>query len=292
MDKKCKIIIFSDIHYMDKRPKKIDYNFNRKLTQYSITILEKLIDKINNMHKPDVVINLGDLIEDTLNKERDLKNLEYIWKRLSGIRYPFYSAIGNHDLRSMKSIKEVTEIMGYKYSTFSINMNGYHFVILSTDIRNEVGTENGGIFKTHYVSEQDIKWLKEDLEKNKLPCIICTHFGLAEDDMIGNYWFSSYPELGLLKNRKEVKNIIRNDKNILAIFSGHQHWTKFLEEEGIKYYQLGSLIENIEENGIKQFQFGPLTEKIEGNGKPDGVYFEVNIENKNVEVIEHHIQIT
>ncbi len=86
-----------------------------------------------------------------------------------------------------------------------------------------------------------------------------------------------------------MKDIIKNDKNILAIFSGHQHWTEFLEEDGVKYYQLGSLVENIEDNGIKQFKFGDLTEDIKGEGKPDGVYFEVNIENKNLEVIEHNI---
>lgn len=129
------------------------------------------------------------------------------------------------------------------------------------------------------------------MKKNNLPCIICTHLGLAENDMIGNYWFSSEPELGLMKNRKEIKNIIKNDKNILAVFSGHQHWTEFLEEDRIKYYQLGSLTENIEKNGIGEFKFGPLMEKVKGNGKPDGVYFEVNIESKNVEVIEHHIQL-
>ena len=258
--KRCKIIIFSDIHYIDKRPEKIDYNFNRKLTQYSIPILEKLIDKINNFYKPDIIINLGDLIEDTLSKERDIENLKYIWNKLKSIKYPFYSVIGNHDLRSMDSIKEVTEIMAYKHSTFSININDYHFVILSTDIRDKECTENGGILKTHYVSDKDLKWLKEDLNKNNLPCIICTHFGLAENDMIGNYWFGSEPELGLMRNRKQVKDIIKKDKNILAIFSGHQHWTQTLEEDGAKYYQLGSLTENIE--------------------------------NENVKVIEHHVQLT
>lgn len=119
-----------------------------------------------------------------------------------------------------------------------------------------------------------MNWLKEDLNKNNLPTIICTHFGVAEDDMKGNWWFESCPEDALLGNRKELKEIIKNNKNILAVFSGHQHWTKFIKEDGISYYVLGS-----------------MTENINGDGIPDGVYFIVNYDEKNIEVIEKHIRL-
>lgn len=83
--KKCKIVLFTDIHYLDKRPEKINFALNRKLTQYAIPILEKLTDKINNNLKPDISINLGDLIEDTYNHDRDIANLNYIWQQLQAI---------------------------------------------------------------------------------------------------------------------------------------------------------------------------------------------------------------
>ena len=67
---KCKLIIFSDIHYLDKRPKKLDFDLRRKLTQYSVEIIDKLINKINE-EKPDLSICLGDLIEDTSNHDKD-----------------------------------------------------------------------------------------------------------------------------------------------------------------------------------------------------------------------------
>ena len=38
-EKKCKLIVFSDIHYLDKRPEKIDWVLARKLTQYGDEIL-------------------------------------------------------------------------------------------------------------------------------------------------------------------------------------------------------------------------------------------------------------
>lgn len=273
-NKKCKIVLFTDIHYLDKRPEKINFALNRKLTQYAIPILEKLTDKINNNLKPDISINLGDLIEDTYNHDRDIANLNYIWQQLQAIKKPFYSTVGNHDLRIMNTREEVENLMGYDHSTFSVDINGYHFILLGMELRHDLGLERGGIFKAQYISKEDIRWLRNDLEKNELPCLIFTHFGLAEDKMQGNFWFEKHPEYALLKNRNDIKEIIKQDKNVLAVFSGHQHWTKKLQEDGLTYYVLGSLTENINNDGI-----------------PDGVYFEVNLENRNMEVIEHHILI-
>ena len=113
------------------------------------------------------------------------------------------------------------------------------------------------------------------MNKNKLPCLIFTHFGLAEDKQVGNYWFEMEPEVGLLGNRQIIKDIIKKDDNIIAIFSAHQHWTKTIDEEGKRYYILGSISENINNDGI-----------------PDGVYFEVNLEGKKINVKEHHIKIS
>ena len=270
---KCRLIVFSDIHYLDERPNKLDFNLSRKLTQYSLEIIEKLINIINK-RKPDVSICLGDLIEDTFNHDKDIINYTYIWNILKKINIPFYSVIGNHDLRTMNSRKEIEEIMGYKNATFSFDLNGYHFIILTTDIREDLGGNDGGIYKAQCMSEKEIDWLKEDLIKNRLPCIIFTHFGLAEDKQIGNYWFEKNPEDGLMNNRQEVKEIIKSDDNVIAIFSGHQHWTKQLKEDGKNYYVVGSLTDNIDMLGI-----------------PDGIYLEVELTDRNVKIIEKHIKV-
>ena len=199
---------------------------------------------------------------------------------------------GNHDLRTINSRKTLEEIMGYENATFSFDLNGYHFVMLSTDTNENVDIDKEEInkllktvdgstekevkslFKTQYVSDREIEWLKNDLNNNKLPCIIFSHFGIAEDNQEGNYWFSKAPELGLLSNRKQIKDIINEDENVIGVFTAHQHWTKKITEDGKDYYILGSLTENINNDGV-----------------PDGVYFEVNLEEKNVEVLEKHIKI-
>lgn len=273
MKNKCKLIIFSDIHYLDKRPEVLDNNLSRKLTQFSIPIIDKLIDEINT-YNPDVCICLGDLIEDTFDHDKDVTNFTYIWNKLKKINAPFYSVLGNHDLRTMNSRKELEIIMGIENATFSINLNNNHFIILSSDIREDLGEKDGGIYKAQCISEDEIDWLKKDLSKNKLPCIIFTHFGLAEDKQTGNYWFNNEPQAGLLSNRNVIKEIIKSDNNVIVVFSGHQHWTKQLQENKINYYVVGSLIENIDMLGI-----------------PEGVYLQIELESGNIKIRKKYVKI-
>lgn len=269
-----KIVMFSDLHYAPEKSINDSSGTDRKLIEHSEALLEKLTYEINNVIKPDLVLNLGDLVEDFNDHDKDIANLNYIWKKLKKINPPFYSCIGNHDMCSMTSRNEVERIMEYDYSTFSFDISGMHVIMLGTNINNELGTDDGGILKTQFISNEDFEWLEKDLRNNKLPTIICLHFGVAEDDMKGNWWFESCPETALLGNRKELKQIIKQHSNILAVFSGHQHWTKHLIEEGISYYVLGSMTENINNDGI-----------------PDGVYFVIEFDNEKIEVIEQHIRL-
>ena len=50
---------------------------------------------------------------DFYDHDKDIINLKYIWEKFKKIKVPFYSYIGNRDLRSMSSRKEVEEIMEY-----------------------------------------------------------------------------------------------------------------------------------------------------------------------------------
>lgn len=275
----CKLILFSDLHYAQKSQIIPGSNAEkRKLVHFTEPLVNKLIYKINTSIHPDAVITLGDLIEDCCNHDNDITNLKYIWNILKKIESPFYSITGNHDLRTMYSRKEVEEIMEYNHSTFSKDVNGYHLVFLGLDVNCNLGKDlslsEGGIIKTHFLSNNDLEWLRNDLKQNRLPSIVFVHYGIAEDTMEGNWWFEKCPHYALLGNRKELKEILKEDKNLLAVFSGHQHWTKKIVEDGIPYYIIGSLTENINMDGI-----------------PDGVYFEVDINGKNLTVTEHHLKL-
>jgi len=267
-----KLAIFSDIHYCPDISQGFHNGFQRKLVEHSLPIMNKLINEINT-NNFDAAICLGDYIQDVFDRGQDIVNLTYINKLLDDIKTPLYKVPGNHDLRTL-TMEDIKKVFGYENLTYSKDIDGYHLIFLSVTADYGKSTDHGGIDRTQYLSNEDLKWLEDDLNTNELPAIIFTHFGVAEDSMQGNFWFNIHTENALLKNRKELKSIIEDDKNILGVFSGHQHWTKDINENGVQYHILGSLTENLNNDGI-----------------PDGVWLEVDIVGTDLNIIEHHIKI-
>lgn len=262
---KVKILVFADVHYFAGDIETAVFNRKIKLVEYALPLLDELIRRSNEEYMPDVCVNLGDIIQDTQKHDEDIEALEFMFSRLSLFNCPCYSILGNHDLKMMDSTKEVESLLGYERSTYSLDTRGYHLVFLTTEVRPELGLARGGCYKTQYLSDSDLEWLRKDLSDNKLPTVIFTHFALAEDD-------TKPDECLFMKNREDVKEVIRNDKNILAVISGHQHDTKTIVEDNVPYYLLGS-----------------LTGSHENPGKPDGVYFEIELEGGEITVTKKNI---
>lgn len=272
INNELKLVIFSDLHYLDPDHKEWS---GRKLTWLAEPLLYKLFEKVEKI-RPDACIFLGDHIEDTgEGAEKDMANLQFVRDMFSACPVPLYAIPGNHDLFSAYSREKVEDIMGYGHSTFSIDLKGYHLIFLGLDLRPVTGEKDGGISRTQFISTDDMRWLERDIWETNGPCILFNHFGIAEDNMCGNWWFKSCPETALLANRGELKEILRvNKEKILGMFCGHQHRTKFIDEDDIKYCVVGS-----------------LTESIENDGKPDGMYMEVTIKDSEMQVMEKHLRL-
>lgn len=259
-----KIVIFADLHYYGGDIKTAVFNTKKKLVQYALPLLHALTERINQT--ADICVNLGDLIQDMNDKQKDIECLRLMFGELKKIQPPCYSVLGNHDLKMMDTVGEVEEVMGY-VSTYSVDVGGYHLVFLTTEIRPELGLGRGGCFKAQYLSDVHLTWLRNDLAKNQLPCVVFTHYGLAEDASLEDGCM-------FMKNRADVKEILRADGNVKAVFSGHQHITKAIVEDGIPYYVLGSLTACSAQPGV-----------------PTGIYFEVELCDGAVSVTEQHIAI-
>lgn len=260
-----KIAVFADLHYFGGDLETALFNKSRKLVQFALPLLERFSEMLRE-EKVDFCINLGDLIQDDNDKQKDIDCLKMLFEKLENLPCPCYSVFGNHDLKMMETVEEVEAIMGGR-STHSLDAGGYHFVFLTTEVRPELGLARGGCYKAQYLSDDTLVWLENDLAKNTLPCILFTHYGLAEDAEIED-------ECMFMANRAEVKEIIKNDKNIVAVFSGHQHRTKQHEEDGIPYYLLGS-----------------MTARGDAKGVPCGVYFDLTLENGGVQVETKYLSL-
>ena len=259
-----KLLVFGDLHYYGGEEN--TFVSPRKLVKFALPMLDKLIETAE-LEKVDAVVNLGDIIQDTNNKEKDIESLEFMFGQLKRFKCPCYSILGNHDMKMMDSAQEVEKIMCYENSKYSLDIDGFHLVFLSTDVFPERGIDRGGSYKTQTLSEESVEWLKKDLENNTLPCILFTHFPLAEYDAIKD-------ECMFLKNRAEVKAFINEDKNIKAVFSGHQHSPKVVEENGLTHYIVGS-----------------PTSCFTGDGVPMGIYRMIETDKDNIVISEHFIEL-
>ena len=235
-----KLLVFTDLHYFGGKEKL--FNTKRKLVEFAEPMLDKLIE-IARDEKVDLVINLGDIIQDTNDKALDLDCLSYMFGRLKEFPCPVYSVLGNHDLKMMDTVDEVASLIGQNPASFSTELDGYHLVFLSPELHPELGTARGGSYKTQFIGEDTLAWLKSDLEKVTLPTLIFTHFPLAEDSRVQD-------ECMFLKNRDAVKEILLDSKCVKAAFVGHQHTPRFVEEDGIPYYIVGSPTVSLLEDGI------------------------------------------
>ena len=64
-----KLCVFADIHYIDIIP---NWPVKRKLVEFADCLTDKLIEKINNEIKPNIVIFLGDFIQLDYEKTRTI----------------------------------------------------------------------------------------------------------------------------------------------------------------------------------------------------------------------------
>ena len=230
-----KITIFADVHYFGADIKEATFDHIEKPVRYALPLLDWLIE---NTLDSALAISLGDVIQDTIEKKRDLRALRFMLDRLEGFKCPCYSVLGNHELKMMDSTEEVEEFLGYK-GTYSIDKEGWHLVFLSPETRPELGLGMGGSYKAQYLSEKTLAWLEDDLTKNSLPTMLFTHYAVAEDPSVkGEYNF--------MKNRRELKEILARHKEVKAVFSGHQHRARSITEGDIDYYVIPSLISDLD----------------------------------------------
>lgn len=179
----------------------------------------------------DFIIELGDFCRlDSASKVyRD------IWNRFKGDKY---HAIGNHDL-DRYSVDEYARGMGMPNRYYSFDKGKFHFIVLDGNnysdgksIHHYDHANYGKYPFSHhsYLDEQQLEWLKKDLQSTNLKTVIFTHQSIDTE----------------LKNGQEVRSILEQEnkragfKKVVLSFSGHNHsnYTKVIN--GITYMQINS----------------------------------------------------
>jgi len=270
-----KFAIFNDTHI---GPITSGYKFGvqRKVMREGETLVKEFVRKMNEEDHPEFVVNLGDSIEDVNDKAKDIISYKKFLSLLSPLKYPLYHLIGNHDVRTLTQ-EEIASILRYEKMYYSFDRGGYHFIALSFEMTEDHTYDLTAI--SAQIPEKQIEWLKDELLMTDKPCIIFVHYGLADDDMKGNFWFEKDPYHAMLGNRKEIRKILEESGKVKAVISAHQHWNKMHVHNDVPYFTITSMIENTHNDGIAsgantiiELDFEKIIVNVRGNDPVKYVY--------------------
>lgn len=194
-----------------------------RLLGSSEKLLIDAVSQINEIKDLDFVLATGDLVDIPEEKLVD----KYIEITMS-LKYPLYVLLGNHDvsvnggLGKKGFIKKFNETEDAK--SFPDNMTYYSFspnekfTIICLD-----GTTEKIITAHGQIDDEQLNWLKEELEANKDKYIIVAlHFPLVEPYKSKTHFFVE-------PDRTKLLDLLNSYKNVIGVFTGHYHASRLFK---------------------------------------------------------------
>lgn len=185
--------------------------------------------------KVDFCVELGDFCPPG---ERNLKDKQYILKKIALSGIPFYHVLGNHDMdKNCKA--DVLNNIGAADTHLSFDCGGVHFITLDAcfyKFGDKYYPYDHGNYKNApenvllpVLPQSELDWLKKDLAKAKYPSVIFTHQSLIES------------RAGI-KNAENFRMVAKNSPNgvVLAV-CGHEHVDRLEKKDGTHYLCLNSM---------------------------------------------------
>jgi len=195
-------------------------------------MMKKFVDEATERNA-DFIIQLGDFVRPD---EAGQKLLDE-WNKFKG---PRYHVLGNHDTEH--GGKElIMKFQGQEEKYYSFDCGNYHFIVLDTNYA-KVGTKyieygsaeyDRSLFSC-YVSEEQLEWLKKDIDSTDKRCFVFTHATLS----VGNWTVYNMTKLRSVfwaANEKAGYN------KVTMCFSGHDHADEYQFMGGIHYMIVNSM---------------------------------------------------
>jgi 3',5'-cyclic AMP phosphodiesterase CpdA len=185
--------------------------------------LQQFITEMNKV-KPDFILQMGDFC---VPKPENQAIMD-IWNQFKG---PKYHVIGNHDVDGGFNHDQVVSFWNAKGKYYSFDTNGYHFVVLNANEKRPPGEIKG---YPRSILQEQLNWMKQDLDTTKLPVIVFCHQGI-DNDMDGVY------EGDMIRVAFERANQKAGFKKVRLVLSGHNHENYLNTYNNIHYLQINSM---------------------------------------------------
>ena len=173
----------------------------------------------------DFIIQLGDFC-----RPYDY-NLGFmsIWNSFPGKKL---HVIGNHEMDGGFSREEVVDYLNMPGKYYSLDLKGFHLVILDGNDVDPSPERPGGYAR--YIGKEQLDWLAGDLAQTDLPTLIFSHQGLDND--LGGITNATTTRLVLEQANREA-----GFQKVQLAFSGHHHQDYYNQINGIHYVQINSM---------------------------------------------------
>lgn len=264
-----KLLLLTDIHAW------ADTNYpNRKWAAYincfGSTFESSVLALQEAARLVDIVVNLGDFIHQT-SREDDITQYKSWIKLLDSLGKPVLHVAWNHDLVYLE--REILASLWYTERLYYFrDIGGYRHIVLDG---NREGNKNGIIIdrnQRYRFDEAQLVWLQTVLNESNTACIVYSHFPIDDQDLSQNYYWPENPEERAFPlGYREVRWILEKSEKVIAVFSGHTHFSHRITIWGIEYFTVGSFAEN------------------DGNGKPTREYSIAHFEGCNLEITSTYL---
>jgi len=210
----------------------------RKLSHEAAALTRDFVQRMNEVEKPDLVVSLGDIVEDE-SRDADLARYREYVSILGQLEAAVLHVAGNHDQINL-SEDDLRSLWGHEGPLhYSRDIGGVHFSILNTLETKDVCVR---------LPDEQLAWLERDLAAAPGPVVVVTHHPASDQDLVGNRWFEKAPHICRVAERKKLRAIVEASGKVVLVVNGHAHWNHFDLISQIPYVTVQSLIENLDDD--------------------------------------------
>ncbi len=220
-----RIALMTDLHYADKEAVG---------TRHYRESLDKLTEAVTHFErdKPDLLVEMGDLIDASDSIEIELEYLARINRELSKISDDRHYVLGNHCVHTLTKDEFLTGV-SQEQSFYSFDRREFHFVVLDSCFRRDGQPYGRKNFKWNdaNIPAAQLQWLESDLKQTSKPVVVFAHQRLDVENDHG------------VRNNAEVRQVFEASQKVLAVFQGHSHKNDLNDIGGIHYCTLVAMVE-------------------------------------------------
>lgn len=183
----------------------------------------------------DALLELGDLVNGA--EENNEEHARVAEEALALYRGPRYHVLGNHDLDALskETFQSIVRNEGVPPADtwYSTRIGETRLIVLDACFKEDGAPYNAGNYhwQDTWIPQEQLDWLQRELDRESAPTLVAVHQCLNGDDA------------HRVKNADEVRAILSNSGQVMAVFQGHQHQGGYEEIDGIHYVTFQAVVE-------------------------------------------------